>query len=639
MINLKIDDQQIQVPEGTTVLRAAQANGIEIPTLCDHPALTPYGGCRLCLVDVEGARTLQPSCTMPVSENMVVHTNTPKVKEARKFVLSLIFSERNHFCPYCQVSGGDCELQNSAYDEGMDHWPLPPNWKPFAVDASHPYFILDNNRCILCRRCVRACGELVGNFTLGIEERGASSILIADFSTPLGQSSCISCGECVEVCPTGALIDRWSAYRGKETQVETVHTICAGCSIGCGIRVLTRDNHLVRIEGDWDHKVNDGVICEFGRFKPMDEQRERVVTPLVRKNGALKAATWDEAIATAVEKMKAGSVAGIASTRLTAEALYEFKKIAEKLGSTIATTLEEGVNTASAAAVAAELSAPIEGSLDALKSADVVLVAGADVLANHQVAGFFIKRSLPLGTRLIVLDPKENKLDNQAEISLKAVKGSDADVIEALASAVGGHGDLAAAAEKTGIALEDLTNAVALLSAAKSAVVVYGKGITAQKDTTAVKALVHLSKHIKGSLISVKGDANSVAAEQYKLTGAFDPEGLKTVIVALGDDNASKAFTQRVEPVPFKIVLSSYISPLTAAADVVLPVGTWLEQEGHYVNVSGLVQKSAKAIEPKEGIVSAQAALEMLAAKLGVELDGKWQANLTAQPAAVKIAA
>ena len=208
MINLTIDGQSVEVPEGSTVLQAARKAGIDIPTLCDHPNLAPYGGCRLCVVEVEGARTLQTSCTLPVNNNMVVHTNTPKLQEARKTVLSLIFSERNHFCPYCQVSGGDCELQNAAYGQGMTYWPLQPNWQTFQVDASHPYFVLDNNRCILCRRCVRACDELVGNSTLGIEERGAKSCLVADYGIPLGESTCISCGVCVQICPTGALIDQ-----------------------------------------------------------------------------------------------------------------------------------------------------------------------------------------------------------------------------------------------------------------------------------------------------------------------------------------------------------------------------------------------------------------------------------------------
>ena len=219
MVKLTIDNKEIEVPQGTTVLEAAKSAGIHIPTLCYHPELTPYGGCRLCLVEVEGARTLQPSCTLPASNGMVVRTSTNQIHEARKFVLNMIFSERNHLCPYCQVSGGDCELQNAAYDEGMTHWSFQPNWQPYPMDASHPYIIMEHNRCILCHRCVRACAEQIGNFTLGVQERGSKSRIIADLDVPLGESSCISCGACVQVCPTGALIDRWSAYRGKETDV------------------------------------------------------------------------------------------------------------------------------------------------------------------------------------------------------------------------------------------------------------------------------------------------------------------------------------------------------------------------------------------------------------------------------------
>ena len=378
MINITIDGTKHEVPEGTTVLQACRLAGVEVPTLCDHKSLAPYGGCRLCLVEVEGARTLQPSCTLPAGNNMVDRTDTPKTKEARKFVLSLIFSERNHFCMYCQVSGGDCELQNAAYHEGMTHWPLSPNYQPYQVDASHPDFVLDQNRCILCRRCVRACGELVGNFTLGFEERGANSLLVADFGAPLGQSSCIACGTCIQVCPTGALIDRDSAYRGRETQVEHHLTTCIGCSVGCGVDVLTRDNHLVRIDGDWDAAVNAGVICKAGRFEPVNDERQRVVTPLVRKNGSLKAATWDEALEAISSQLKplAGKkndgVAAVASTRLPVEALSAFKQLfAGGMGSSLVTSTEEGRSTITASAVAKDLGQAFEDLLFRYESGPV----------------------------------------------------------------------------------------------------------------------------------------------------------------------------------------------------------------------------------------------------------------------------
>ena len=135
MVKLTIDGQPVEVPEGTTVLEAAEKINIRIPKLCHHPAVTPYGSCRLCVVEVEGFRTIQASCTLPAGNGMVVRTNTPALQESRQFVLSMLFSERNHFCPFCQVSGGDCELQNSAYDEGMTHWPIQPQWSNFPVDT------------------------------------------------------------------------------------------------------------------------------------------------------------------------------------------------------------------------------------------------------------------------------------------------------------------------------------------------------------------------------------------------------------------------------------------------------------------------------------------------------------------------
>src|SRR6266498_5621274 len=174
MVQITINGKQIEVPEGTTVLRAAEMAGVTIPRLCDHKELTPYGGCRLCIVEVQGVRVPMASCTLPVNNGMVVNTETDAIKKSRKFVLSMLFSERNHFCQFCQVSGGDCELQNAAYHEEMTHWPIQPGWNNFPVDTSHPYFVLDNNRCILCRRCVRACAEMAGNFTLS-----ATTMLLA----------------------------------------------------------------------------------------------------------------------------------------------------------------------------------------------------------------------------------------------------------------------------------------------------------------------------------------------------------------------------------------------------------------------------------------------------------------------------
>jgi formate dehydrogenase major subunit len=605
MVTVTIDNKKVEVPQGTTVLNAAREAGIEIPTLCDHPQLQPYGGCRLCLVEVEGARTLQPSCTMPVSDNMVVHTDNEKIREARKFVLSMIFSERNHFCPYCQVSGGDCELQNAAYDEGMTHWPLQPNWQPYPVDASHPFIIIEHNRCILCRRCVRACGELVGNFTLGVEERGANSKLMADLGTPLGESTCIGCGTCVQVCPTGAMIDRWSAYQGRETEVESHKTTCVGCSVGCSLDVLTRDNRLVRIEGDWDGETNHGLLCEVGRFLPMEEERNRVLTPLVRKDGSLKAATWDEAYAEIAEKFTAlhqehKQLASFISTRLPIESMYFFKQI-----------FQDGLNTKTATIVNGYLKDTqnlvgekgLAASFGDVKQADCAVVIGEDITKDHQVVSFFVKRNLPEGSKLITVTKGKDGLDSFAHVSIKNEKLADA--IKQLASD---------------------PKAVEMMKASQNLVFIFGGHAAECEECT--KALTDLAKKYNAKLLNTYDGANGKAAQLFSLAGTHDFSKMDAAYVALGDEAVSQALTQSLEKVPFVAVQSSYISPLTANADVVLPAYTWLEQDGHYMNMEGKLSEAKASLNAPEGSACNAGILKNIANQLGLKMSEDWQAAL-----------
>jgi len=644
MVNITIDEKQLEVAEGTTVLEAARAAGIEIPTLCDHPHLTPYGGCRLCLVEVEGARTLQPSCTMPASNNMVVHTDTQKTRDARKFILTMIFSERNHFCPYCQVSGGDCELQNAAYHEGMTHWSLQPNWKPYPVDASHPFFIQENNRCILCRRCVRACGELVGNFTLGFEERGANSTLVADLGVPLGESSCIGCGTCVQVCPTGALIDRWSAYQGRETEVDCTETICVGCSIGCGIKVLTRDNRLVRIEGNWDASLNEGVICDIGRFHPLIEDRERVQTPLVRKGGSLKAATWDEAldvITTQFKNQKHNQLAGYVSSRLPVEAINVFTQLFAGLGAS-AYCLEVDLPAEYSSRLADEIKAPFEAKLSSLQTSDCIFVLGEDLTKDHQVVSFFAKRTIPNGTKLITLDNKDNGFDNFAVISLKPKIGTEIDVLRALVSSLkAGKSTFGDVEKVSGLSIDVIESSLSILREAKKPVIVFGKSDSQFITDDFVKILYDLAKQINASLINVKGGANSLAAAQLGLVKSLNTKDIQTGFIVLGDDKPTQQLIKSLEKIPFLIMQSSYISPLTAAAQVVLPAQNWLEQEGHYLSLEGRVQQAYKSLQAEESVRSNFEILNELASKLGIKVNNTWEEQITKRisPVAIELIA
>jgi formate dehydrogenase major subunit len=490
MVQITINGKQLEVPEGTTVLRAAEMAGIYIPRLCDHKELTPYGGCRLCIVEVQGMRVPMASCTLPVNNGMVVNTETEALKKSRKFVLSMLFSERNHFCPFCQVSGGDCELQNAAYHEAMTHWPIQPGWNNFVVDTSHPYFVLDNNRCILCRRCVRACAEMAGNFTLSVAERGAKSMVVADTDVALGESTCIKCGSCVQVCPTGALIDKTSAYQSHAKDLQGIKSTCIGCSVGCSIRVMVRDNRIVHIEGDWDGSVNHGVLCEHGRYDAINESRKRLTAPLMKKNGKLEPVSWNQALKAVADQLRQLSgqkdgVAAIVSTKLSAETLTAFKDLFA--GNELVTTTEEGMPTASVTKFA-EKQGSFEGKLNVLRNADTVLCIGADTGRTHMVAGFMFKRNMPKGTRLINIDPEDNELDDLANLSLKPKAGSDLALILGLQAIIVkedlGRRPLALpdadsliqkAVEETEISLDQLTQTTRVLANSITPVILFGK--------------------------------------------------------------------------------------------------------------------------------------------------------------------
>ena len=663
MVQLTINGKQIEAAEGTTVLSAAKQAGINIPTLCAHKELTPFGGCRLCIVEVQGFRVPIASCTLPVSNGLVVNTETESIKKSRKFILSMLFSERNHFCPFCQVSGGDCELQNAAYAEDMTHWPMQPGWNKYPVDSTHPYFVLDNNRCILCRRCVRACGELVGNFTLTMAERGASTLVVADTNVPFGESTCIKCGTCVQVCPTGALIDRTSAYQGHDLVMTEVKSVCAGCSVGCGIKMIVHDNRIVRIEGDWDGPVNRGVLCEHGRYDPMNEKRNRITSPMLRKDGKLSPVSWDEALGVVADKLRplAGKehdgVAAVASTRLTVEALAMFKELfADGFKSDMVTSTEEGMTTASINAVA-EKNGAFEGKLDVLKNADVVLCIGANLIKSHMVAGFMIKRALPKGMRLANIDPEASELDDLADIVLKPKAGTDLAIVEALQAVIVKEGLgrtqvlidnpdklIETAVATSGVDAETLARTARLLANAISPVILFGKGVTAQRDEKLVEALLKLAK-LTGAvdaerfgLLSVKGEANSVAAAQLSLDKQFTLNGQKAVFAMIGDDFVSRRLTERLSKAPYLVVQATYASSLTEKADVVLPAALWSEQAGHYVNMDGRIQAAEKAVDAPSGVREGTAVLAEVAMRMNMPIKQDWHISLQARKSSVTLA-
>jgi bidirectional [NiFe] hydrogenase diaphorase subunit len=208
IITLTINGLQVSGLASETILQVARENNLPIPTLCFLEGLSPHGSCRLCMVEVAGSPKPQPACVTLIQEGMEISTHTEQLLHYRRKIIELLFSERNHVCAVC-VSNGHCELQDLAREHGVDHIDFPYRYPAMTVDASHSRFVLDHNRCILCTRCVRVCGEIEGAHTWDVKNRGIRSLIVADFDTPWGSSTtCTGCGKCVHVCPTGALSEK-----------------------------------------------------------------------------------------------------------------------------------------------------------------------------------------------------------------------------------------------------------------------------------------------------------------------------------------------------------------------------------------------------------------------------------------------
>lgn len=537
-VTIMIDGREVKARAGQTILEAAQAAGIDIPVLCHHPAVQPIGACRMCLVEIEKQRALQPACTFPVSEGLVIQTESPKVVEARKFVLNLLFSERNHFCMFCQMSG-NCELQDLAYRYQLDHWAYQRAYPNLPVDSSRQHFVMDHNRCILCRRCIRACADLVGNHTLGLRRRGVETMLVADMDVPFGESSCVSCGTCLQVCPTGALMDRTSAYGGVKEEVERVKTTCQFCSVGCGAELVTRDNHVIRIEGDWDAEVSHGLLCVRGRFEPLYEGRERITTPLIRQNGKLVQAGWDDALQAVAQRMKAagGSIGAVISPRVTNETAALCAKV-----------FGTGPQVGSLAPVPEHLKRA-EGNLTDLEDADLFVVVGADLGKDHQVAGFAIKRGVNnKGARLVLVGEGENEFSSLAMAEFKPA---------------------------------DVGQVVTLAQGAGSPVVVYG--------AQAGNELALLRERLAGKarFVGLTPGVNSRGLQAAALDKPADLSAAKVLYVLLSDDSAGAGLLDSAKRADFVVVQTGFETPLMEKADVVFPAAIWSERAGTITNTEG----------------------------------------------------
>lgn len=331
-MEITLDGMTYKVEKDTTILQACQNAGIDIPTLCNDDRLKPSGSCRLCLVEVEGSKSLVTACSTIVRDKMVVNTKSEKIYNARRDNLDLLISNHPLECLTCDKSG-ECKLQDYCFEYDVKEGSYKGAVRAPRIDDSNNFYEYDASKCILCGLCVRVCSELQGTDAIGIENRGFDAIVTTPFNQGLGKSTCVSCGNCVSVCPTGALSPK-SKTKFRRWDIKPVRTTCSYCGVGCQMDLLVSGDKVVGVEPAFD-TFNNGLLCVKGKFGyNFISHHDRLKTPLIKRNGKFEAATWEEAYRLISEKIieiknysGAEAFAGLTSARCTNEENYLFQKL------------------------------------------------------------------------------------------------------------------------------------------------------------------------------------------------------------------------------------------------------------------------------------------------------------------------
>ena len=537
-VSLTIEGIPVEVPTGTSVMRAAESVNVGIAKLCSNDRLQPFGSCRLGVVEIAGRRGLPASCTTPVEEGMVVHTQTPQVARVRRNVMELYISDHPLDCLTC-AANGDCELQDMAgavglreVRYGMDG----ANHLAMEKDESNPYFSFDPAKCIVCSRCVRACDEIQGTFALTIAGRGFGSKVSASMDEGFLASECVSCGACVQACPTATLMEKSVIDAGLPDR--TVKTTCAYCGVGCSFNAELKGNDVVRMVPDVSGGANEGHSCVKGRFAwGYATHRDRVLSPMIRNDIAdeWRPVSWDEAIEYTAARFLdiqarhgRDAIGGVSSSRCTNEEVYVVQKMvraafrnnnidtcARVCHSPTGYGLKQTLGTSA-------------GTQDfkSVEHADVIVVIGANPTDAHPVFASRMKRRLRQGAKLVVIDPRRIDLVRsphiQAAHHLQLRPGTNVAVINALAHVVVTEGlanasfidercdsasftrwrDFIARPEnspeatesQSGVPADELRQAARLYAGARNAAIYYGLGVTEHSQgSTMVLGIANLA--------------------------------------------------------------------------------------------------------------------------------------------------
>lgn len=540
-VTVEIDGRAVSVPEGTSIMRAASTLGNQIPKLCATGSLKAFGSCRLCLVEIEGRKGYPASCTTTVAEGMKVRTHSDKLEQLRRNVLELYVSEHPLDCDTCP-GNGHCELQDVADELGVtDSRYNGRAHAPATKDVSNPYFAFDPALCIVCSRCVRACDEIQGTFALTIEGRGFDSRVSASQAESFVESECVSCGACVEACPTAALSEKSIislALLDQGRAERAVTTTCAYCGVGCSLKAEMKGTQVIRMAPNRDGHANQGHACVKGRFAyGYATHEDRITKPMIRAKitDPWHEVSWDEAITYAASEFKRiqathgrDAVGGITSSRCTNEETFLVQKLVRAaFGNNNVDTCARVCHSPTGYGLKHTLgeSAGTQ-EFDSVMKADVIMLIGANPTEAHPVFASQMKRRLRQGARLIVLDPREIALVRtphiEADYHLQLRPGTNVALINSIAHVVVTEGlakqDYVAARceedswrkwqnfisepknspeamqEITGVPAELVRGAARLYAKAGNGAIYYGLGVTEHSQgTTMVMGIANLA--------------------------------------------------------------------------------------------------------------------------------------------------
>ena len=627
-VKVTVNGQELQVEKGARLIDVCRENGYAIPSFCYYADLALQASCRMCLVRIEKMPKLQTSCTITCTDGMVVTTQSEEIEKAQRGMVEFLLANHPLDCPVCD-RGGECELQEMVFDWGNleERFTERKNYAPEKYLS--PIVANDPQRCILCKRCTRVCDEWMGEDAIEAGGRGAHTVI----GTYGGWLNCSQCGNCIEVCPTGTLLDATYRHQTRPWELSRTTTTCSFCSDGCQMSLGSRGGEVMRsvARDRYVNGHNGEFLCIKGRFAhPFVNHEERLRTPLIRykKGGKLIPATWDEAVRFAAEKLaeikSAHGVVG--SPRLTNESNWAMLRFAREVAGTDKYTATEAF---SLAPFFENLGAPIATHRD-IRHAKTIVLIGGEPEELHPLTGRQIRQAVRNGgAKLVIINSVPIRLKQQAAHFVHIRPGSEDAAVLALVS----PGDAGEAARRMGVEVDEINRASQFVGEAAGDVVVLFGGELSGEAQAVLARLSSAFGEKEGRrflLHPLPLFNNSVGVHDLGLmNGAVNP---LEILDAAGSDVKAMYVAGSFLPahlegredalsrLDFLVVQELFQTETSAAADVVFPAASFAEVDGTFTNNGGLVQRVRQSINPVHQSKPDWAITSQLASALGVEL-------------------